>query len=225
MYKIFLVEDDSVIANQVEKHLKSWNYEVFIVENFHDIMSDFTKSGADLVILDISLPFFDGFYWCRQMRQISKIPILFLSGASDNLNIVMAMNMGADDFICKPFELDVLTAKLQALLRRAYDFSDVQSADVIEHGGIILNLKNASLYFDGESIELTKNEYRILEILLKNRGEMTSRDDLMIGLWNTDSFVDENTLTVNMTRLRKKLAEYGINDLIKTKKGLGYIIE
>lgn len=225
MYKIFLVEDDSVIANQVEKHLKSWNYEVFIVENFHDIMSDFTKSGADLVILDISLPFFDGFYWCRQMRQISKVPILFLSGASDNLNIVMAMNMGADDFICKPFELDILTAKLQALLRRAYDFSDVQSADVIEHGGIILNMKNASLYFDGESIELTKNEYRILEILLKNRGEMTSRDDLMIGLWNTDSFVDENTLTVNMTRLRKKLAEYGINDLIKTKKGLGYIIE
>lgn len=225
MYKIFLVEDDSVIANQVEKHLRSWNYEVFIAENFHDIMSDFTKSGAALVILDISLPFFDGFYWCRQMRQISKVPILFLSGASDNLNIVMAMNMGADDFICKPFELDVLTAKLQALLRRAYDFSDVQSADVIEHEGIILNLKNASLYFDGESIELTKNEYRILEILLKNRGEMTSRDDLMIGLWNTDSFVDENTLTVNMTRLRKKLAEYGINDLIKTKKGLGYIIE
>lgn len=225
MYKIFLVEDDSVIANQVEKHLKSWNYEVFIVENFHDIMSDFTKSGADLVILDISLPFFDGFYWCRQMRQISKVPILFLSGASDKLNIVMAMNMGADDFICKPFELDVLTAKLQALLRRAYDFSDVQSADVIEHEGIILNMKNASLYFDGESIELTKNEYRILEILLKNRGEMTSRDDLMIGLWNTDSFVDENTLTVNMTRLRKKLAEHGINDLIKTKKGLGYIIE
>lgn len=159
------------------------------------------------------------------MRQISKVPILFLSGASDKLNIVMAMNMGADDFICKPFELDVLTAKLQALLRRAYDFSDVQSADVIEHEGIILNMKNASLYFDGESIELTKNEYRILEILLKNRGEMTSRDDLMIGLWNTDSFVDENTLTVNMTRLRKKLAEYGINDLIKTKKGLGYIIE
>ena len=225
MYKIFLVEDDSVIANQVEKHLRSWNYEVFTAENFRDIMSDFTKSGADLVILDISLPFFDGFYWCRQMRQISKVPILFLSGASDKLNIVMAMNMGADDFICKPFELDVLTAKLQALLRRAYDFSDVQSADVIEHEGIILNMKNASLYFDGESIELTKNEYRILEILLKNRGEMTSRDDLMIGLWNTDSFVDENTLTVNMTRLRKKLAEYGINDLIKTKKGLGYIIE
>ena len=225
MYKIFLVEDDNVIANQVEKHLRSWNYEVLIAEDFHDIMSDFAKSDADLVLLDISLPFFDGFYWCRQIRQISKIPIIFLSGASDNLNIVMAMNMGADDFICKPFDLDVLTAKLQALLRRSYDFSEAQVADVIEHEGIILNMKNASLYFDGESIELTKNEYKILEILLKNKGKMTSREDLMIGLWNTDSFVDENTLTVNMTRLRKKLTEYGISDLIKTKKGLGYIIE
>lgn len=135
------------------------------------------------------------------------------------------MNMGADDFICKPFDLNVLTAKIQALLRRAYDFSEGETADVIEHDGIILNMKNASLYFDGENIELTKNEYKILEILLKNKGKMTSRENLMMGLWNTDSFVDENTLTVNMTRLRKKLAEHGISDLIKTKKGLGYIVE
>lgn len=225
MYKIFLVEDDNVIVNQVEKHLRSWNYEVIIAKNFHDIMSDFAKSEADLVLLDISLPFFDGFYWCRHIRQISKLPIVFISGAGDNLNIVMAMNMGADDFICKPFDLNVLTAKIQALLRRAYDFSEGETADVIEHDGIILNMKNASLYFDGENIELTKNEYKILEILLKNKGKMTSRENLMMGLWNTDSFVDENTLTVNMTRLRKKLAEHGISDLIKTKKGLGYIVE
>ena len=141
MYKIFLVEDDNVIANQVEKHLRSWNYEVIIAKDFHDIMSDFAKSEADLVLLDISLPFFDGFYWCRHIRQISKLPIVFISGAGDNLNIVMAMNMGADDFICKPFDLNVLTAKIQALLRRAYDFSEGETADVIEHDGIILNMK------------------------------------------------------------------------------------
>lgn len=225
MYKIFLVEDNSVIANQIKKHLESWNYKVIIAEDFHDVMKDFAAAEADLVLLDISLPFFDGFYWCRKIRQISKLPIIFLSGASDNLNIVMAMNLGADDFICKPFDFNVLTAKLQALLRRVYDFNEQVDADVIEHKGMILNLRNASLYYEDEKIELTKNEYRILELLLKNKGEITSRDDLMMVLWNTDSFVDENTLTVNMTRLRKKLSEHNISDFIKTKKGLGYIVE
>lgn len=225
MYKIFLVEDNSVIANQIKKHLESWNYKVIIAEDFHDVMKDFAAAEADLVLLDISLPFFDGFYWCRKIRQISKLPIIFLSGASDNLNIVMAMNLGADDFICKPFDFNVLTAKLQALLRRVYDFNEQVDADVIEHKGMILNLRNASLYYEDEKIELTKNEYRILELLLKKKGEITSRDDLMMVLWNTDSFVDENTLTVNMTRLRKKLSEHNISDFIKTKKGLGYIIE
>lgn len=225
MYKIFLVEDNSVIANQIKKHLESWNYKVIIAEDFHDVMKDFAAAEADLVLLDISLPFFDGFYWCRKIRQISKLPIIFLSGASDNLNIVMAMNLGADDFICKPFDFNVLTAKLQALLRRVYDFNEQVDADVIEHKGMILNLRNASLYYEDEKIELTKNEYRILELLLKKKGEITSRDDLMMVLWNTDSFVDENTLTVNMTRLRKKLSEHNISDFIKTKKGLGYIVE
>ncbi|MDY6037963.1 MAG: response regulator transcription factor [Eubacterium sp.] len=225
MYKIFLVEDNIVIANQIKKHLESWNYKVIIAEDFHDVMKDFAAAEADLVLLDISLPFFDGFYWCRKIRQISKLPIIFLSGASDNLNIVMAMNLGADDFICKPFDFNVLTAKLQALLRRVYDFNEQVDADVIEHKGMILNLRNASLYYEDEKIELTKNEYRILELLLKNKGEITSRDDLMMVLWNTDSFVDENTLTVNMTRLRKKLSEHNISDFIKTKKGLGYIVE
>lgn len=225
MYNIFLVEDNSVIANQIKKHLESWNYKVIIAEDFHDVMKDFAAAEADLVLLDISLPFFDGFYWCRKIRQISKLPIIFLSGASDNLNIVMAMNLGADDFICKPFDFNVLTAKLQALLRRVYDFNEQVDADVIEHKGMILNLRNASLYYEDEKIELTKNEYRILELLLKNKGEITSRDDLMMVLWNTDSFVDENTLTVNMTRLRKKLSEHNISDFIKTKKGLGYIVE
>jgi DNA-binding response OmpR family regulator len=176
------------------------------------------------VLLDISLPFYNGYHWCSELRRVSRVPIMFISGASDNMNIVMAMNMGGDDFIAKPFDLDVLLAKIQALLRRSYDFSG-GSGGLIEHRGAILNNADATLSYGGERIELSRNEHRILQALLEHKGSIVSRDALMTRLWETDSYVDENTLTVNVTRLRRKLADIGLDGFITTKRGAGYIIE
>lgn len=186
-------------------------------------MTEFTSFGPDLVLLDIGLPFFNGYHWCTQIRAVSKVPIIFISSASDNMNIVMAMNMGGDDFIAKPFDLAVLTAKVQALLRRAYDFG-VQ-APALEHKGAVLNTGDASLTYQGEKIDLTKNEFKILQILLERKGAVVSRDDIMVRLWETDSFVDENTLTVNVARLQQEAGGRGLTDFIKTKKGMGYLVD
>ena len=178
---------------------------------------------VSLVLMDISLPFYNGYYWCGEIRKVSKVPIIFLSSAADNMNIVMAINMGADDFIAKPFDMNVLTAKVQAMLRRSYDFAG--QVTLIEHRGAILNTSDASLMYQGARIELTKNDYRILQILMENKGKVVSRDTLMTRLWETDSYVDENTLTVNMARLRKKLEASGLEHFITTKKGIGYLVE
>ena len=223
MHKILIVEDDMVIAKAIEKHIETWDCQARCAVDFKDIMAEFHDFEPDLVLLDIGLPFFNGYYWCTQIRAVSKVPIIFISSASDNMNIVMAMNMGGDDFIAKPFDLAVLTAKVQALLRRTYDFG--MAAGSLEHRGAVLNTGDASLAYQGEKIDLTKNEFRILQTLLENKGRVVSRDDLMMRLWETDSFVDENTLTVNVARLRKKLDASGLTDFIKTKKGMGYLIE
>lgn len=223
MYKILIIEDDSVIARITKEHLNSWGYEVECITDFENVLTRFVSFDPQLVLLDISLPFFNGFHWCREIRKVSKVPIVFISSASDNMNIVMAMNMGGDDFITKPFDLNVLTSKVQALLRRTYDFTG--QTHLIEHRGAILNTSDSTLTFNGEKIELTKNDYKILHILLENKGKTVSRDTLMTKLWETDSFVDDNTLTVNMTRLRKKLEDIGLREFIKTKKGIGYLVE
>ena len=223
MHKIFIIEDDSVIANAVKQNIESWNYEARCAEDFKNIMAEFGDFEPDLVLLDIGLPFFNGYHWCTQIRSVSRVPIIFISSAADNMNIVMAMNMGGDDFIAKPFDLTVLMAKVQALLRRTYDFST--QTPVLEHMGATLNVGDASLTYRGEKIDLTKNEFRILQILLENKGAVVSRDDIMVKLWETDSFVDENTLTVNVARLRKKLEAGGLSDFIRTKKGMGYLVE
>ena len=223
MYRILLVEDDNVIASQVEKHLTAWGYEVCRATDYQNILADFAAFQPHLVLLDISLPFFNGYHWCSQIRNISKVPIIFISSASDNFNIVMAMNMGGDDFISKPFDMDVLTAKVLAILRRTYDFGT--PSGLLEHKGAILNTSDATLTCNNEKIDLTKNDYRILLTLMENKGTVVTRDTLMTRLWETDCYVDENTLTVNMTRLRKKLEACGLKDFIQTKKGVGYIIE
>lgn len=222
MYQILIVEDDSTIAKMIKKHLISWGYEAVCSENFQNITEDFLSFNPQLVLLDLSLPFYNGFHWCQEIRKISKVPIIFISSASDNMNIVMAMNMGGDDFIAKPFDLNVLTAKIQAILRRSFN-GNIKT--VLEYRGAVLNTDDASLIIDEDKIELTKNEYRILKILMENKGKIISRDTLMRQLWETDCFVDENTLSVNVARLRKKLENSGLSDFIKTKKGLGYIIE
>lgn len=223
MYKIFIVEDDETIANAVRKSLEAWDYEVKCCGDFRNVPGEFSEFLPHLVLMDITLPFFNGFYNCAEIRKISKVPIIFISSAADNMNIIMAMNMGGDDFIAKPFDLSVLSAKIQAVLRRTYDFSG--QTGIITHNGAMLNTSDASLSYNGEKIELTKNEYRILETLLENKGKVVSRDSLMNRLWETDSFIDENTLTVNIARLRKKLEQHGLAGFISTKVGMGYIIE
>ena len=222
MYKVFLAEDDDGIANAIIKRLSEWEFEVRRADNYRDVMGEFKEFEPHIVMLDISLPFYNGFHWCSEIRQISKCPVVFISSASDNLNIVTAMNMGGDDFIAKPFDLSVLVAKIQAILRRSYDFAE--NIGVITHKGAVLNTADATLKFNGEKIDLTKNEYRIMETLLENKGKVVSRERLMNRLWETASFVDENTLSVNIARLRKKLEQAGLHDFITTKIGMGYIV-
>ena len=220
MYRIFMVEDDETIARMVKKHLEKWDYEVVIVEDFANVTAEFVKADAQLVLMDIRLPFYNGYHWCTEIRKISKVPVIFLSSMADNMNIVMAVNMGADDFIPKPFDLDVLTVKIQALIRRSYDFAG--SSNVLEHKGAMLHTADATIHYGDQKVELTKNELKILQILFENKEKIVSRDTLMTKLWESDSYVDENTLSVNVNRLRKKLASIGLNDYILTKKGIGY---
>lgn len=223
MYRVLIVEDDAGIACGISEQLRLWNLECHCVSDFRNVMADFSCIAPHLVLLDISLPFFNGYHWCSEIRRVSKVPILFLSSAYDNMNIVMAINMGGDDFIAKPFDLNVLVAKIQALLRRTYDFSSL--IPVMEHRGALLNTGENTLVYQGQTIPLTKNEYRILSALMENKGTVVSRERLMERLWETDSFVDENTLTVNVNRLRKKLDAAGLPNFIVTKFGIGYLIE
>ncbi len=223
LYKIFVVEDDEVIAGAVKKHLESWDYQVMCASNFKGILHDFAEFEPHLVLLDIKLPVHNGYYWCGEIRKVSKVPVVFLSSASDNMNIVMAMNMGADDFIAKPFDLDVLAAKVQAMLRRSYDFQG--QTNIIEHNGVMLDLAEAAVVYNGNKTSLTKNEFKILQVLMENNGKVVNRDYLMEKLWESDSYVDENTLSVNVNRLRKKLESIGLYEFILTKKGIGYKTE
>lgn len=222
MYKIFIVEDDRGIADGLTQQLSHWNMESRCVTDFRNIPGEFAEYAPHLVLLDISLPFMSGYHWCSELRKVSKVPIIFLSSSADNMNIVMAMNLDADDFIAKPFDTGVLIAKIQALLRRTYDFAG--SMPVLEHRGALLNTGDGSLVFNGTQIALSKNEYRILLVLMKNKGKTVSREKLMEALWQTDEFVDENALTVNIGRLRKKLDAAGLTDFIQTKFGVGYAI-
>lgn len=223
MYKLFIVEDDIGIAEAIKVQAEMWDLQVHCTENFHNVMAEFSEFSPHIVLLDIALPFFNGYHWCSEIRKVSKVPIIFISSASDNMNMVMAMNMGADDFIAKPFDQSVLMAKLQALLRRTYDFAS--SVPILEHRGAILNTGENTLTYNGEKISLSKNEYRILIVLMENKGRIVSREKLMEQLWETDSFVDENTLSVNVNRLRKRLETAGLQNFIVTKFGVGYLIE
>ncbi len=223
MYKLFIVEDDTGIAQEVQNRAESWGIEAKCASDLRNVMAEFAQLEPHIVLMDITLPFFDGYHWCSEIRKVSKVPIIFISSASDNMNIVMAMNMGADDFISKPFDGNVLIAKIQALLRRTYDFGSVMP--VLEHRGAMLNTGNRTLVYGDEKIALTKNEYSILFTLMGNKGSVVSREKLMETLWATDNFIDENTLTVNVSRLKKKLDNAGLNEFITTKFGIGYIID
>ncbi len=223
VFKILIVEDDEVIAETLRQRLSSWGYETQTVKDFQDVLGQFVRFSPHLVLLDITLPYFNGYHWCSEIRKVSKVPVLFISSASEPLNIIMTMQLGGDDFVVKPFDLDVLVAKIQALLRRSYDFAG--QTELLEHRGAILNRDDATLLCQGQRVELTKNEFRILQVLMENKGKTVSRETLMLRLWKTEDFVDEKTLTVNIARLRKKLEEVGLQDFIVTKKGMGYLVE
>ena len=221
MYRILVVEDDAGIAEAIAEQAAMWDLQTRCIKNFMKVTEDFAEFDPHLVLLDISLPFFDGYYWCSEIRKVSKVPIIFISSAAANMNIVMAMNMGADDFIAKPFSMELLIAKLQAILRRTYATSE---SHYIEHKGLSLNTDNYKIAYEDKTQDLTKNEFRILLTLMQNKGKIISRDFLMQKLWNTDVFIDDNTLTVNMTRLRKKIESLGFKNYIITKKGSGYMV-
>ncbi|WP_312645538.1 response regulator transcription factor [Hydrogenoanaerobacterium sp.] len=223
MYKIMIVEDDVTITEVLERQLKKWGYLVQAVANFGSVLEQFETYEPHLVLLDISLPFFNGYHWCAEIRKISQTPIIFISSASDDMNLVMAINLGADDFVAKPFNLEVVTAKIQAVLRRTYSFG--ADMNVLNHNGVTLNLGESILLYGNERLELTKNEFRIMQLLMEHKGNTVARDTIIKKLWETESFIDDNTLTVNVTRLRKKLEGIGLSDFIATKKGVGYLVE
>ncbi|EPY2275794.1 response regulator transcription factor [Clostridium sporogenes] len=222
-YKLLIIEDDKNMCEVLSNLLNKWEFEVTICEDFQRIIECFLKYKPDVVLMDINLPVCDGFYWCKKIRQISKTPIIFVSSRDSNMEIVMAINNGGDDFVQKPFNSEVLIAKLQAIIRRTYEYKN-EEAKVLKCDDLLLNLDNATLLYNEKSLELTKNEMLLLKTLIENKGKGVSRSKLMKKLWNDDIYVNENTLTVNINRLRNALEKFGIKDLIVTKKGIGYII-
>lgn len=224
MYKIMIIEDDSALCSEIQEGFSRWGFDAVKVNNFEEVLNEFAQNKPHLVLMDINLPYYDGFYWCQKIREVSKVPIIFLSSRNDNMDIIMAVKMGGDDFVTKPFALDILITKVQALIRRVYSYSGESVGEVIECNGVILNLNDSTLIYKENRIELTKNEFRIILLLMKNKGKIISRDRIMRILWNDDTFINENTLTVNVNRLRKSLEDIGLKDFIETKKGQGYII-
>lgn len=222
MYKILVIEDDELISSLIQENLNKWNYQAYGINDFSNVLNEFKAVSPDLVLLDINLPFFNGYYWCNEIRKLSNVPIIFISSASDNMNIVMAMNMGGDDFLAKPFDLNVLIAKVNAVIRRSYELKN--NLNILEYKGVVLNINEATLSFDKHKIDLTKNEYKIMTLLFKKADKIVSRNEIMEACWHTDEFIDDNTLSVNIARLKRKLEDIGLTDFIKTKKGIGYFI-
>ncbi len=222
MKEILLVEDDLDLSKELSLSLNKWGFKVALIENFHSILKEVVDTKPQLVIMDVNLPYYDGFYWCEKIREVSKVPILFLSSRDSNMDLIMGINKGGDDYITKPFSIEVLITKINALLRRTYDYTGNDS--IIYYKGAVLDIEKCMFKYEDNTIELTKNEIKILSVLIKSKGKVVSRDKLMMSLWNDDEFVSDNTLTVNITRLRNKIKEVGLDDFIKTKKGIGYMV-
>lgn len=223
MQRIMIIEDDAVIARTLEQQLINWGYEVLVATNFATIVTDFARFSPQLLLLDIMLPGQNGFVICDEIRKFSKVPIIYISSASDNFNIMLALEKGGDDFIAKPFDINVLHAKLQAILRRTYNYS-VQS-HLITHAECVLDLAESTLSYNSNRLELTKTEMKIMQLLIEHNGAFVERETIMMRLWQSDCFVDENTLSVYIARLRKKLETVNLSDYIETKKGVGYMVK
>ncbi|MDR1769302.1 MAG: response regulator transcription factor [Hungatella sp.] len=219
--KLFIIEDDIVLRTELISLLESYNYSCETSDNFKDIISEATGSNADLILLDINLPYYDGYHVCREIRKISDVPIMVVTSRNNDMDELMSMNLGADDFITKPYNIQILLARIGAILKRT---NRINNSSEIEYKGFTLSMAKSTVYYESKEAELTKNELRILSVLMQNANSIISRDELMDELWQSDEFVDDNTLTVNVNRLRKKLEEIGAADLIKTKRGQGYMI-
>ncbi len=223
MFKIMIVEDDQTIAKLIAENIEKWNLKAYVIQDFEQVMTEFFHEKPDLVLMDINLPVFDGFYWNKKIRETSQTPIIFISSRNTNMDMVMAMNMGADDFVNKPFSMEVLFAKINALLRRTYNYQD-SNANFLEHNGLKLNLQNGDAQINGQEIALSKNEYKLLQFMMRQHGKIISRDRLLRELWEDERFVDDNTLTVNVNRLRRKIEKAGLKNYIVTKVGQGYLL-
>lgn len=223
MKEILLVEDDLKVAKEIKLSLEKWGMQVQLIEDFSNVLEEVITKQPKLVLMDVNLPYYDGFYWCERIREVSKVPILFLSSRDSNMDVIMGINNGGDDYVTKPFDLQVLLSKINALLRRAYQYADAGS--LLYYNDAVLDIDKCELRYQGNSLDLTKNEIKILTLLIRNKGKVVSRDKIMMSLWNDDEFISDNTLTVNMTRLRGKLKEIGLEEVIKTKKGLGYMMQ
>jgi two-component system, OmpR family, bacitracin resistance response regulator BceR len=221
--KVLLIEDDVSIFDLICERFAQWGIQVIGPENFQHVTETFEQEKPQLVVIDIQLPAFDGFHWCREIRAVSNVPILFLSSRDHPMDMVMSMQMGADDFVQKPFHMEVLIAKVQALLRRAYNYQESIQNDIEQWNGAEIHYDRAIVQYKGEQVELTKNELFILKVLVKAKGQIVSRDELMRKLWDDERFVNDNTLTVNVNRLRQRLEDIGLSEVIITKKGLGYM--
>ncbi|GEL12918.1 DNA-binding response regulator, OmpR family (Rec-wHTH domains) [Lapidilactobacillus concavus DSM 17758] len=223
MFKIMIVEDDRTIAKLIAENLEKWQLKAYLVQDFDEVFNEFKLQKPDLVLTDINLPVYDGFYWNQKIRENSEVPIIFISSRNTNMDMVMAMNMGADDFVNKPFSMEVLLAKINALLRRTYDYHE-HSTSFLEHNGLKLNLQNGNAQVGDQTINLSKNEYKLLQFMMHSPGKIISRDRLLRELWEDERFVDDNTLTVNVNRLRRKIEATGLKDYIVTKVGQGYLL-
>ncbi len=224
MYKILIIEDDRRLAEEIGQIINRWGYEAVFVTNFQKVEEHFIEEAPHLVLLDIHLPFYDGYHWCRRIRTHSEVPILFITSASDKMSLMMAVHMGGDDFLTKPFEGEILQSKIMALLRRTYNYGQMNHT-LVTYDGIFLDMARHVVVFHDKESELTKNEARIMELLIENGGKIVEREILMKRLWDNDCFVDDNTLTVNVTRLKRKLEPLGIKERIVTRKGVGYELE
>jgi len=222
MFSIMIIEDDEVIASSLEEELKKWNYDAFQVTDFNHVMESFLEKKPQMVLLDIQLPAYNGYYWCQEIRKVSEVPIVFITSRTDDMDLVMAIQMGADDYIQKPFHLSVVVAKVQAMLRRTYDFTE--NEHFLSVNQVVLKPAESSMAYNGQTVDLTRNEMKIMEVLFRQKGEFVSRETLMTRLWEDESFIDDNTLAVNIARLRKKLKNIGQDNFITTKKGVGYAV-
>ena len=220
--KIMVIEDDKMLANEISDFLLKWNYLVYVAKDFKNLLIEFSKIEPQLILLDINLPFYDGFYWCRKIRELSNIPIIYISSRNDDSDKIMGIIQGGDDYLEKPFNLAVLKVKIDAILRRTYEYKEKKKIYLYQN--IYFEENSGKPFYENDCLELTKSELKIIQTLINNRSNVVTRNELMDVLWNTDEYISDNSLTVLISRMRSKIKKFCGNEIIQTKKGKGYFV-